>query len=107
MPHGESWFSFLIFYENVQHAAQFLTGDEHTWLTHADISVHHVFGSLLVMLLLLVVGIFVYLRASNVRAVLVPDDRLSALTLAEIRVEQGHEPVIGGATGSSDTKFAD
>ena len=57
-----------------------------SWMTHEPLFVEHVFSSLLVLVLIAVIGVAVYRKTADTQAALVPSDRLSLATFAEIVV---------------------
>lgn len=90
MPHGMSWFSFLPFYSEIEHAAAKLSApvnDEGlSWYAHEPIGVQHVFGLAFVVLLLGLIGIVVSGQLRNTKSALVPQDKLTARTFVELFV---------------------
>lgn len=90
MPHGETWFSFLPFHEYLLQLAsvfsQPFTTDGLTWYAHEPIGLQHVYGALLVVLLLIWVGISTFASIKKSRGNLVPQDKLTIRTFSEILV---------------------
>ena len=90
MPHGESWFNLLPFYKTVEALAAGLSkpvNDEGvTWIAHGPIGVQHVFGLLLVLLILFVLGLIAKASLSNTQKALVPQDKLTVRTFVELFV---------------------
>jgi F-type H+-transporting ATPase subunit a len=90
MPHGESWFNLLPFYKTVEALAAGLSkpvNDEGvTWIAHGPIGVQHVFGLVLVLLILIVLGLIAKAALSNTQKALVPEDKLTVRTFVELFV---------------------
>jgi F-type H+-transporting ATPase subunit a len=90
MPHGQTWFSFLPFHEHLLQLAsvfsQPFTTDGLTWYAHEPIDLQHVYGALLVVLLLALVGIVTFTSVKKSAGNLVPQDKLTIRNFAEIFV---------------------
>ena len=92
MPHGESWFSVLLgtFYKNAEQGAHMLGWPVNeqgtTWLGGSHIGVQHVFGAVFVLLLLSILAIVSHRGVADVKAALVPEDRLTIRTFVELFV---------------------
>jgi F-type H+-transporting ATPase subunit a len=90
MPHGETWFSFLPFHEYLLQLARMFSQpvrtDGLTWYAHESIGIQHVYGALLVVILLALVGIVTSSSVKKSRGNLVPQDKLTIRNFAEILV---------------------
>ncbi|MDH5493580.1 MAG: F0F1 ATP synthase subunit A, partial [Myxococcales bacterium] len=84
MPHGESWLSFLAFYDGALHAAQQKLGV--TFIGHTPVGIQHVLGFALVLILVTLLGLYVAPRLADTKAALVPEDRLTVRTFVELFV---------------------
>ncbi len=76
MPHGQSWFSFLPFYEQFQHWVSETFGPsymEHT----SHLGVQHVAAYAGVVLFLVLVGLYVSRRLKNTKEHLLPEGKFS------------------------------
>lgn len=93
MPHGHSWFDVLLgtFYTNTENAAHVagwpFNEDGVTWMAHEHVGVQHVFAALFVLLLLIVFGAVTNARVKNVDEAIIPEDKFSIATFAEIIVQ--------------------
>ncbi|MCA9531582.1 MAG: F0F1 ATP synthase subunit A [Myxococcales bacterium] len=81
MPHGHSWFSFLPFYEDLYRLAN---NGRQTWIAHSALGIQHVLAFVFVLLLLVLCGLAVKRRFSDVQASILPSDRLTIPTTFEI-----------------------
>jgi len=89
MPHGHSWFDVLLgtFYKNVEHAAAALGTEEGvTWYKHQEITVQHVFASVFVLIVLLILSLMVLGKIRNTEKAIVPEDRFTLRTAFELVV---------------------
>ncbi len=92
MPHGHSWFDVLLgtYYDNARNAAHVLgwpVNDEgRSWIGGQPIDVQHVFGALLVLLLIVIVALMASAAVKDTKAALVPEDRLTVRTFVELLV---------------------
>jgi len=93
-----SWFSFLPFYSDVEHAAAKLSkpvNDEGlTWYAHQPIDVQHVFGFAFVVLLLTVIGILITGALRDTKKSLIPEDKLTLRTFMELFVTTTYKMVL-------------
>lgn len=96
MPHGESWFSFLPFIHDAEHAA---SAYGPSWIAHNEhIGVQHVFAFIFVLLLVTLVGVAVTGRLRDTAGGLIPDDKLTLRTFVELLVGGVYgmmEPMMG------------
>jgi len=96
MPHGESWLSFLSFYADLQEQA---SAYGPSWIGHnPHIGVQHVVSFTFVILLLAVMAFFGHRQLADVKAALIPDDKLSLRTFLELFVGAVYgmmEPMMG------------
>ncbi|NOY90592.1 MAG: F0F1 ATP synthase subunit A [Deltaproteobacteria bacterium] len=96
MPHGESWLSFLSFYSDLHEQA---SAYGPSWIGHnPDIGVQHVVSFTFVILILAVLSLVVSRKLVDVKAALVPEDKLTLRTFVEIFVEAVYgmmEPMMG------------
>jgi F-type H+-transporting ATPase subunit a len=92
MPHGHSWFDLLLgtFYKNAEQSAQVLgwpVNDEgRTWIAGSPIDVQHVFAAIFVLILLVIFALVANQKTADVKAALVPEDKLSIRTFVELLV---------------------
>ena len=90
MPEHGSWFDVLLgtFYLNMQHAAgAFGFNESHsTWIGHAPIRLQHVVGYAFVVVLLGILAFRVNRQIADVKAALIPEDRLTLRTFFELLV---------------------
>lgn len=88
MPHGESWFSYLPFYENLVHAAHALgwpVNDEGvTWVGGAHVGIQHVLNAVFVVLILLAFGLITRSKVKDTAQAVVPDDKFNIRNVVEI-----------------------
>jgi len=86
----ESWFSVLFghAYEALQHwvAGLGINPGGVTWYGHTPITVQHLAASLFVALVLLAFGLWTYAKVNDVKAALVPEDKLTVRTFFELFV---------------------
>ena len=86
MPHGMTWFNYFPGYEQL--AAYLRHSHAHaTLLGPTAFTVQHVFGAVLVLIVLLLVGLAANRRLADLEANIVPDGKLSLLTALEMVVE--------------------
>lgn len=91
MPHGESWFSLLPFHESFRHAVAGIFGqpfnDEGlTWYGHQPIGVQHIYGGLLVLMIIAVIGVATDTSIRDSKDDLAPPDKLTVRNFAELLV---------------------
>jgi F-type H+-transporting ATPase subunit a len=90
MPHGETWFSWLPFHENLLRLARILSkpvrDDGLSWYAHEPINLQHVYGALLVVFLLAIVGIVTFSSVRRSKGDLIPQGKLTIRNFAEIFV---------------------
>jgi F-type H+-transporting ATPase subunit a len=92
MPHGESWFSLLPFHKNLMQLAHLfskpVTEDGRTWIAHEEIGLQHVYGALLVLVILLIMGLITSagVRKSKETNDLLPEAKLTVRNFVEIIV---------------------
>lgn len=90
MPHGHSWFSFTVFYENLErlgHVLGWPFNDEgKTWYQGQDIGVQHLAGSIFVLILLLLLSLIVVGKLRNTDKALIPEEQFSFRTFVELVV---------------------
>ncbi|MBN2360155.1 MAG: F0F1 ATP synthase subunit A [Deltaproteobacteria bacterium] len=86
MPHGMTWFNFLPGYEQL---AAFLRHShaQATLLGPTAFAVQHVFGALLVLIVLMLLALVANRRLANLEANIVPDGKLGLLAALELVVE--------------------
>jgi F-type H+-transporting ATPase subunit a len=91
MPHGQSWFNFLPFYESVEHwlAKLSFSGDGLT-VQHGPISAQHVFAFAFVLILLLVMAFIANAGLRDTKAAVIPDEKLGARTFVELLVSTAY-----------------
>ncbi len=108
MPHGESWFNLLPFYHLVEELAAQLSqpvNDEGvTWIAHGPIGVQHVFGLILVLILLILIGLIARVRLGDPQKALVPEDKLTARTFVELLVSATYS-MMADVMGKKAAKF--
>ena len=76
MPHGESWFSFLPFYDAFQHWISATFGP--SYMEHASrLGVQHVVAYAAVVVFLVVVGLYVNRRLKNTEENILPDGKVT------------------------------
>ena len=76
MPHGESWFSFLPFYESLQHAMW--EAFPPSYMEHnSHFGVQHVMAYAVVVLFLIGVGLYVSRRLKNVEDNILPEGKVT------------------------------
>lgn len=92
MPHGHSWFDLVLgtAYKNAEHTAHYLgwpfNDEGRTWIAGEHIGVQHVFASLFVLLLLLVISLVAIGKIRNTQQAIVPEDRFTVRTFVELIV---------------------
>ncbi|MFO0692613.1 MAG: F0F1 ATP synthase subunit A [Polyangiales bacterium] len=90
MPHGESLFSFLPFYQALVHAAAALSAPVNheglTWVGHEPIGVTHVIIFAFVVLLLAIFGFMAYGQVKDASKAIVPEDKFTVRTFLELFV---------------------
>jgi F-type H+-transporting ATPase subunit a len=90
MPHGESWFSFLPFHDRVlawAHALGWPFNDEGlTWIAHGPIGVQHVYGAILVLMGLAVIGVITETSIRNGKDDLAPPAKFTLRNFCELFV---------------------
>jgi F-type H+-transporting ATPase subunit a len=91
MPHGQSWFNYLPFYETVEHllAKLSFSGDGLT-VQHGPISAQHVFALAFVLLVLLVIAFIASAGLRDTKGAVIPDEKLSARTFVELLVSTAY-----------------
>jgi F-type H+-transporting ATPase subunit a len=108
MPHGQSWFNLLPFFHDVEHAAAALSrpvNDEGvTWIAGGPIGVHHVFGFVLVLLLLLIFALVSASALKDTQKAIIPDDRLSIRTFVELFVSTAYS-MMSDIMGKKPARF--
>ena len=100
MEHHETWFSALLgtFYKNAENAARAFSwpfNDEGKTLNKADIGVEHLFGSALVLLIVILIAFFSSRRVREMRTALVPDSKLTLRTFVELLVGATYDMMVG------------
>lgn len=94
MPHGETWFNLLPFYQAVEAAAAKLSApfnDEGlTWYAHGPIGVQHVFAFAFVVLIVLLLAAIGGAGLRNTQKAVIPEDKLSARTFVELFVSTAY-----------------
>ncbi len=89
MPHGQSWFSMLPFWENVANAGRLFGwpfSEGKTWVGHGEIGMQHVIGLSFVAFLIIVVAVVAHGRVADPKSAIVPEDKLSIRTFVELFV---------------------
>jgi F-type H+-transporting ATPase subunit a len=108
MPHGESWFNLLPFFHAVEAAAAKLSNpvnDEgQTWIAHGPIGVQHVFGMLLVLLVIVLFAAVSSAAIRDKKKALVPEDRFSIRTFVELFVSTTYA-MMSDIMGKKAAKF--
>jgi len=90
MPHGHSWFDVLLgtFYSNAENAAHVFSApvneDGVSWVAHEHISLQHVFGALLVLLIILAFALVTNQRVKNTKDAIVPEGQLTMSSFVEL-----------------------
>ena len=85
MPEHQSWFAFLPNYDQL---VAFFEGRLGTsYLEHQTLDLQHVFGALLVLLILLVFGLLVWGKVRDAKKALIPEAKLTPRTFAELLTE--------------------
>ena len=93
MPHGESWLTKLLELLGVKDDAEHLAGeatltaDGTSWLGHAHVQVDHVLAWILVFLIVGSLGWIAASKVRDVKAALVPEQKLTVRTFVELFVE--------------------
>ncbi len=95
MPEHHTWFDLLLgtFYKNVENAIASQAGgqaiglEEGTWYGQAHVGVQHVFGSLLVLIVLIGIGLAVRPKLADTEAAIIPENRFTLRTFVELLVE--------------------
>ncbi len=85
MPDHTTWWAFLPGYDNLVTSLQQKVGP--SWLAHEPLSLQHVAGALFVLLILVIVGIVVRTKVSDVKAAVEPETKLTIRTFCEIFIE--------------------
>jgi F-type H+-transporting ATPase subunit a len=94
MPHGESWWSRWFagtpIWENLARLVETLnfhvTGEHDTWMADEPTRLHHVFGAMLVVLVLAAFAAISYSGVKNTQAAIVPEGKLTIRTFVELFV---------------------
>jgi F-type H+-transporting ATPase subunit a len=90
MPHGETWFSWLPFHDRLLELARLfskpVSDDGLSWYMHEPINLQHVYGALLVLIILTLIGIITYGSLKKSQGDLLPPDKLTTRNFAEILV---------------------
>ncbi len=81
MPHGESWFNLLPFFESVEHSVQ-AWGP--SWYAHQALGVQHVFALAFVLILLIVIALVAASGLKDTKKALIPEDKLTIRTFVEL-----------------------
>ena len=85
MPEHQSWFRFLPNYEELCAILEGRVGS--TWISSQTLDLQHLFGSILVVLILLVLGLLVWLKVRDAKKALLPEEKLTPRTVAELITE--------------------
>jgi F-type H+-transporting ATPase subunit a len=86
MPHGQTWFSLLPFYESFRRLLAGLSKDGMTWVAHEDIGAQHVLAFGAVFLIVTLLGLLAYSQVKDAKDAIVPEDRLTVRTFLELFV---------------------
>jgi F-type H+-transporting ATPase subunit a len=90
MPHEESWFSLLPFHQRLLALAHVLgkpfNDDGKTWYAHAAPGIQHIYGALLVLLLIAIVAVITETSIGDSKHDLVPSSKLTVRSSVEILV---------------------
>jgi F-type H+-transporting ATPase subunit a len=85
MPHGESWFSFLPFYESLRHWLSETFGP--SYLAHdSHLRAQHILGYAFVVALLILGAFLIKRKLRNPEANIVPDEKLTPYAFIEMIV---------------------
>jgi F-type H+-transporting ATPase subunit a len=85
MPEHQSWFRFLPNYEALCAFFQGKVGL--SYYAKQTLDLQHVFGAILVLLILFVFGVMVWAKVRDAKKALIPESRLTPRTIAEIITE--------------------
>jgi len=85
MPEHQSWFRFLPNYEELCAILEGRVGA--TWISSQTLDLQHLFGSILVVLILFVLGLLVWLKVRDAKKALLPEEKLTPRTVAELITE--------------------
>jgi len=90
MPHEESWFSLLPFHQRLLSLAHLLgkpfNDDGKTWYAHQTPGIQHIYGALLVLLLIAIVAVITDTSIRDSKSDLVPSRKLTVRNSVEILV---------------------
>jgi F-type H+-transporting ATPase subunit a len=94
MPHGESWFSLLLkklgiydgLHDQAHHLGWPFNDQGRSWFAGQPIELQHVFGALLVLLILVAIAIVSSSWARDTQKALVPEGRLTIRSFTELFV---------------------
>jgi F-type H+-transporting ATPase subunit a len=100
MPEHQTWFRFLPNYEELRAILEGRLGE--TWYARQTLDLQHVFGTILVVLILFLLGILVWLKVRDAKKALIPEDKLTPRTFAELLTEI----VLGQMESQMSTKDA-
>lgn len=102
MPHGMSWFSFFPGHEWLAQKLHELGGD--SLVGHTPPGTDHVYGALTVFLILVVLGLIVSASLKNPEKAIIPEDKLTVRTFAELFVG-GIYDMMSSVMGPKKAKF--
>lgn len=85
MPEHQSWFAFLPNYDAL--VAFFEGRLGRTWVANQSLDLQHVFGAILVFLILFVFGLLVWTKVRDAKQALIPEAKLTPRTFAELLTE--------------------
>lgn len=85
MPDHTTWFAYLPNYNHLVQLLQSRTGP--SWVNQAPLDLQHVFGALLVAVLLVIIAILLYGAVRDEKRAIVPDDRFTLRNFIEIIFE--------------------
>jgi len=85
MPEHQTWFAFLPNYDALVAFFEGRLGG--SYIAHQPLDLQHVFGALLVLLILLFFGLLVWSKVRDPEKALIPEARLTPRTFAELLTE--------------------
>lgn len=103
MPHGASWFNLLPFFASFEEWISHTLGP--TWYKHTEtLRVQHLYGSALVLLILLLLGLMVRKRLQNPEGQIVPEGKFSPFSFIEMVVGAAYG-MMADAMGDKAAKY--
>src|SRR3954468_4751640 len=108
MPHDQSWFNLLPFFHTLEALAAKLSApfrdDGLSWIEHAPISIQHVLGMALVLIVISLVALLSSSALKDTKKAIIPEDRLSARTFVELFVSTAYS-MMSDIMGKKAAKF--